>query len=159
MKNSMIGLILVIVGLFILLGNLGVLNGELTLLGIGTAFLIFYGVSGRDKEQRKIGLLIPGLIILAVDMFALLETRYDAAPYFFFVFLGLAFLSVYLIHTKSVKNRKWPLYPALGLFGFSIFLLAATNFNLEFLGTIMNNLIPAAAIIAGLVILVKARKR
>lgn len=159
MKNSMIGLILVSVGLLMLLGNMGVLDGEFTLLAIGTAFLIFYGISGRDTETRKVGLLIPGLIIMAVGTFAQLESRFDNAPYMFFVFLGLAFLGVYLIHTRNIQGGKWPLFPAIGLFGFAAFVFAATNFNIAFLATIMNNLVPAGAIIVGLVLLVKAKKK
>lgn len=159
MKNSMIGLILVSVGVLMLLGNLGMLDGEFMLLGVGAIFLIFYGISGRDNDSRKVGLLIPGLIIIAVGLFAQLESRLDNAPYLFFVFLGLAFLGVYVIHTRNIQGGKWPLFPALGLFGFAAFVFAATNFNIAFLGTIMNNLVPAGAIVVGLVILVKARKR
>jgi hypothetical protein len=159
MKNSMIGLILMSVGVLMLLGNLGVLGGEFMLLAIGAAFLIFYGLSGREPESRKVGLLIPGLIIIAVGLFAQFESRLDNAPYMFFVFLGLAFLGVYLIHTRNIEGGKWPLFPALGLFGFAAFVFTATTFNLEFLGTIMNNLVPAGAIVGGLVLLVKARKK
>ncbi len=159
MKNNLIGLILVSVGVLILLGNLGVLDGEFMLIAIGAAFLIFYGLSGREKETRKVGLLIPGLIVIAVGLFAQFESRFQNAPYLFFVFLGLAFLGVYLIHTRNEQGGKWPLFPALGLFGFSVFIFAATTFNLEFLGTIMNNLVPVGAIVAGLVLLVKARKK
>ncbi len=159
MKNSMIGLILVSVGVLMLLGNLGVLGGEFMLLAIGAAFLIFYGLSGRETVSRKVGLLIPGLIIIAVGLFAQFESQLENAPYMFFVFLGLAFLGVYLIHTRSIEGGKWPLFPALGLFGFAAFVFAATNFNISFLGTIMNNLVPAGAILVGLVILVKTRKR
>lgn len=159
MKNSMIGLILVSVGVLILLGNLGVFEGEFILFAIGAAFLIFYGLSGRNTESRKVGLLIPGLIIIAVGLFAQFESQLENAPYMFFVFLGLAFLGVYLIHTRSVDGGKWPLFPALGLFGFAAFVFAATTFNLEFLGTIMNNIVPAGAILVGLVLLVKSRKK
>lgn len=159
MKNSMIGLILVSVGVLMLLGNLGVLDGEFMLFALGAAFLIFYGLSGRETESRKVGLLVPGLIIIAVGLFTQFESRLEDAPYMFFVFLGLAFLGVYLIHTRKIEGGKWPLFPTLGLFGFAAFVFVATNYEISFLATIMNNIVPAGAILIGLTLLVKSRKR
>ena len=157
MKNTFIGLILIVVGGLILLGNLGFISGDLTLFVIGGAFLFFYGVSGKSRTERKIGLLIPGMIVLAVGTFAFMDDHFNVAPYWFFVSLGLAFLGIYLIHTRYGQGGKWPLYPALGLFGFSVFVLLTTRFNLNRMDDLMSNLLPAAAIISGLVLLLKGR--
>lgn len=161
MKKNTVGIILIVAGLLLLIGNLGLMEGNLTLIGIGAIFLIAYG-SSRKNGKGNLGLLIPGLIVSAVGLFALMEQNLRFVSdrgYLFFAFLGTAFLFIYLIQTRREPNGRWPIYPALGLYGFALFIIAVEFLDSDSVRFLMNNLLPIVIIAVGVVLLVKSSWR
>lgn len=124
--SFLLGIILIIAGIIFGLQTTNLLPGSSFLFILGAAFLAGYVVSGR-----KLGLLIPGCIITAIAAFSTLAEIFPNFPgAYMLVFLGLAFISIYLIHTlrmsgKSFASSVWPLYPGSILLsiGFIILLL------------------------------------
>lgn len=130
MNRTFIGVLLLFLGGALLLQNLGVLEGDWVLFLIGIFFLGAYYVSGKGTEQRSIGFLIPGVILLMVGFFNSLEEIWglqDIEESLFFSFVGLAFILIYLIHTRNLGTgrggKNWPLYTGLALVGFNIFIV------------------------------------
>lgn len=122
----LLGIILIIAGIIFGLQTTNLLPASSFLFIIGVAFLAGYVISGR-----KLGLLIPGCIITAIATFSTLSEIFHNFPgAYMLVFLGLAFISIYLLHTirvsdKSIGSSVWPLYPGSILLsiGFIILLL------------------------------------
>ncbi len=163
MGKKSLGIMLVILGVLLLLGNLGYLPGNLFLLIVGGGFLYFYVRSGVSASERNLGLLIPGLIIVMVWLYGFLNNTLmitGVEGYLFFILLGLAFLGIYLIHTMHVREasggeKLWPLYPALALVGFGVLIRLEQQLESEIVRMLMNNLFPIALIIVGLIIVVR----
>ncbi len=108
------GIDLILVGLFILLIQLFHLAGWIAIVGLGIAFLLGYHI-----WVRNLGLLIPAMVLIAIGAFAgflesgIIPQNFEAA---FLLFLGVAFLFVYALHTRfeeSWGGRNWPLFPGL----------------------------------------------
>ncbi|ACB84339.1 hypothetical protein [Natranaerobius thermophilus] len=164
MNRTVIGIMLVVLGILFLLGNLGILSGALVLLLVGGGFLFFYYHSGKKASHRNIGLLIPGAILIMVGIYDfLIETlrMQYVEGYLFFIFLSVAFAGIYLIHTRNLKElsrgkRIWPLYPALGLFMFGILIVSERQLESEIVSVIFSNLFPIALIITGIIIVIRA---
>lgn len=164
MDRRWIGGLLIFLGLFFLLSNLGLFRGEWFLLILGGAFLGVYLASGKTADDRKVGFLIPGSILLMLGFFVLLEgslRQWGIEGYFFFSFIGLAFILVYLIHSRQLSEdsdggRNWPLYPGLALFGFTLFLLVVTRLDTEAGRMILNNLFPIGLLVVGAILLIKS---
>lgn len=157
MKYKGIGLLLVLIGLLILLGNLGLIDGDYVLIVIGVVFMGIYWFSGKDAPNRNIGFLIPSTILIMIGLYDLMEglwRRLDIQGIGFFISIGIAFVLIYLIHTSQLKapkkgTRYWPLYVSSALFGFSIFIIIITNIDSQVVWTITNNIFPIALIIVG----------
>ncbi len=87
-------------------------------------FLLFYILSGKTQ-----GYLVVGLVLLSLGGTTSLPRKFDLPPFLaqtlFFHLLSLAFILVFLLHTRSQKsggNRNWPFYPAAILFGTGVFI-------------------------------------
>ncbi len=164
MDRKWIGGLLIILGLFFLLSNLGIFRGEWLLLILGGGFLGVYLVSGKTADSRNVGFLIPGCILIMLGFFVLLEAtlkQWGIEGYFFFSFIGMAFILVYLIHNRQLSDasegrRNWPLYPGLSLFGFTLFLFVVTRLDTGIGRMFLNNLFPIGLLIAGAIILIKS---
>ena len=168
MDRKWLGFLLIVLGGIFLLSNLGYYPGELTLAIVGVLLLILYYRSGGSAQHRSQGLLIAGAIVTMVGLFAAIEQNFplgDRDGYLFFIFLGFAFLVVYFVHTRHLKNlpsgkRRWPLYPTAALWGFSLFVFMVQVLDSELMRLMLNNLFPIGLIVAGLIIIGKAfRKR
>jgi hypothetical protein len=115
------GILLIVVGVFLLLNQLGLIMGQTFLLLLALGFIGAYFLLGGRKEYGNVGFLIPGVILLAIAGFASISDRIDDfSPIFFFLGLSLSFFIVFIIHTYWFKNldsgdRFWPVYPAGGL--------------------------------------------
>ncbi len=121
MKTSQLGIFLIAIGAMIMLGNFGLMEGSFFLVAVGAMFLLGYFRS----ERKPIGLLIPGNIILAVAAFSSIENYLGIfeGP-LFFVFLGLAFMGIHVIHqrhTDSEKSTRWAMLTGLGMMAFAGF--------------------------------------
>lgn len=164
MDRKWIGGLLIFLGLFFLLSNLGVLRGEWVLLILGAGFIGVYLASGKTADGRNVGFLIPGCILIMLWSFALLEPtlkQWEVAGNLFFSFIGTAFILVYLIHNRQLSGvsdgrRNWPLYPGLSLFGFTLFLFVVTRMDTGIGRLLLNNLFPIGLLVAGAILLIKS---
>ncbi len=115
------GILLIVVGVFLLLNQLGLIMGQTFLFLLASGFIAVYFLLGGRKEYGNVGFLIPGVILLSIASFASLSDRVDElSPVFFFLGLSLSFFIVFALHTYWFKNldngdRFWPVYPAGGL--------------------------------------------
>ncbi|MEC9488189.1 MAG: hypothetical protein UMV23_01740 [Halanaerobium sp.] len=124
-KAFTLGGFLVALGIYFLLQNLNIIPDDYFLAFLSLGFLIVYFLGNRN-----LGFLIPGLIILAV--FSHAEWGWEVGQAIgqqedglFFIFLGTAFVLIYLIHYLPQRNSKeggeyWPLYPGIALMGFGL---------------------------------------
>ena len=167
MDRKWLGLLLIIMGGIFLLSNLGYYPGELTLVIVGGILLLMYYRSGDSVYRRSQGLMIGGGIVTMVGLFAAIEQNFplgDRDGYLFFIFLGIAFLSVYLVHTRHLKNlpsgkRRWPLYPTAGLWGFSLFVFMVQVLDSDLTEQVLRNLFPVGLIVVGIILIVKAFRK
>jgi len=121
-----IGIFLLFSGLFLLSRTLGLweqfpfLYSTETFLFLSSfLFFLFYLLSARTQ-----GYLVTGLIILSLAGTTYLPRQVKLPPFLdqtlFFHLLSLAFVLVFIFHTRTFqekKRRNWPFYPAAILFG------------------------------------------
>ncbi|GEM_PF-1253391 len=126
LKLPYTGIFLLFTGIFLLSRAIGLwdqfpflYNTESFLLISSILFLLFYLLSGRRQ-----GYLVTGLILLSLSSTIFLPGKVSFPPFLaetlFFHLLSLAFILVFLIHTRTLKDknkRNWPFYPAILLFG------------------------------------------
>ena len=157
--RSTIGLILIVLGLIIFLGNMNIINGDFTLFIIGGGFFVAYYLSGKKTLQRKIGFLIAALIILMVGFFDIADNyvRSELSGTLFFMFFGTVFLLIYILHTMHIKKGegKWPLYISIGLYAFSLFIYLVEVVDLRIVENIVEKYWPIIFIIIGVIVLFK----
>lgn len=161
-KRVVPGFLLIALGALILLANLRLLPGELFLITLGLGFLAAYFLG-----KRNLGFLIPGAVLTAIGLFAGLEARMsaraDLGPVFL-IFLGAAFITVYLVHTSRLEAaargaRRWPLIPGGILMTLGIISTVAVNLGREEdLATILDYW-PAVLILLGVIIILRGRNR
>jgi hypothetical protein len=161
MNHLFMGLLLIGIGLFSLLGNFGLVSGEFFLIIVGAVFLAAYMTSKRTP--RPLGFLIPGCITLAVGIFSNLEYyigRYDG-PIFFWV-LGAAFITIHLIHSQfsGLVNRstQWALMVGAGLIAFGGFVFATMFLEYEPIRFTLHNFWPVALILGGIALIFSKKK-
>jgi len=167
MERKWIGVLLVCLGLFFLLSNLGIFQGEWLFLILGGGFLGVYFASGKTADGRKVGFLVPGCVLIMFGLFVLLEgylKQWGIEGYSFFSFIGMAFILVYFIHSRQLSSdsdgsRQWPLYPGLSLFGFTLFIFVATRLDSEIGRMFLNNLFPIGLVVAGAILLLKSQSK
>lgn len=157
--RTTIGLVLIVLGLIIFLGNMNIIGGDYTLFIIGGAFSLAYFLSGEDTSKRKVGLLIAALIILMLGFFDLADNFIpsELSGTMFFTFLGTAFLLIYLLHTMHINNakQKWPLYTAVIIYAFSLFIYLVEVVDLHIVEDYAEKYWPIIFIIAGAAVLFK----
>ncbi len=126
-RNSgqiVIGLVLLFLGGFFLLNNLGFLRGEAFLVFLGLAFVGAYVLTGR-----QVGFLVPGAVLVALGLFSSLEqSRFfwgrQAGGGWFFIFMALAFAAVFVVDSLGRPSpTTWALFPAAGLGLFGLFVI------------------------------------
>jgi hypothetical protein len=152
----LLGAILLFVGGFFILRDLGYVRGENILMFVGLGFIVSYLFAGR-----RAGLLVPGTILVAIGTFtSLQQMRFwhsGAGPGWFFILLGLAFAAIFVIDSAGrAEPTVWPLYPAAALCVFG--LLALSVDSIPSLYRILGrDMWPVLLIVLGLVILFKPR--
>lgn len=128
MHRNKLGYFFIFIGLLILLNNLDLLSGNAFILILGLGFIGIYFLLGGKTKYGNIGFLIPGSILTSIWVSSTLAENMDLGPLdgpHFLFFMGLAFVSIFLLHTITFKekthgDRFWPIYPALGLLVISI---------------------------------------
>lgn len=101
-----LGAVLIAVGLGIYLLRGGWLHGLSLLVILGTVFMVAYFV------RRKLGLLIPGCILLGLGLGRMASASLSAVADPERLGLGTGFVAIYLIH-RMYQGRApwWPLVP------------------------------------------------
>lgn len=162
MEQRKVGMLIITIGLFLLLINLGFIPGNAFLAILGLAFIVVYIALGGRKKYGNIGFLIPGCVLLAINSFIWINQNYignDLGGMMFFICLGAAFLVVLLSHTiwfteLNFGDRFWPIFPGAGLILFGTLVIGfKVNFN------IINYLIIIAMIVTGLSLMVTSKSK
>ena len=138
--------ILILIGVFLLLLNLGIVTKNYIVFFVGLGLLTLYFF---DKNS---GLIIPGFIVTAVGTYNILRSHFSIPSPFFLLFLGTAFLGIYLFERES---NNWAIYPgaAISITGLYQLVRHYTIFDN------INRLFGPIVIIAiGLVVLLKSSK-
>lgn len=113
MKNRLfLGLVLILVGVFFLLKTQISDNFSLFLLLSGIFFLILYLIT------KIYGLLIPGGILTGLGSGLTFQGKSSAL---FFIFLGLGFISIYILGLIRGKSPLWPVIPGGILLGIGVY--------------------------------------
>lgn len=166
-KITFLGMVLVIIGALWTLSNLNLIDDQWILPLIGIILFTAYLYRGGRTNKGSIGFLIAGCIVFMVGLFAILNDnlylgKFEGALFFFFV--GLAFLSVYVIHTRHQINadtgsQKWPLITGLIIIAFGLFVLFTETAHIPIIRRIYSIIWPLVLIFLGLfIIFKKARK-
>lgn len=152
--QKLIGVILVALGIFLTLVTFNLIPGSSILFIFALGFLYAY-----YKFGKNIGFLIPGLIFVAIGIFTILEEAWNIGGIYFLLFLGLAFILIFLIHTSKIQTkdygeRYWPLYPGFILTGLSLILIFQQK-----VAKYLNIVIPLLLILIGFLILIRGQKK
>lgn len=161
MDKKKLGIILVVIGIFLLLNTLNLIGEDIFIYFLGGGFIVAYFVFGARKHYRNIGFLIPGSILLALALFSDLqriEFFRNIGGGLFFILLGSAFLIVF-IHTRAFSKWDWPIYPGLALFIFGLFIITVEKTEILKDLTILNYLFPILLIAAGGFIIFKEKEK
>lgn len=161
MDKKKLGLLLVIVGIFILLNSMNFLSEGIFLYLLSGGFLFTYFMLGARKHFRNIGFLIPASNLMALALYSDLQKIdfiNNLGGGFFYLSLGISFL-ILLIHTVKFQNWDWPIYPAgsLIIFGVLVIFVEQSSFieNYRYLAYF----IPILLIILGAFLLYKNQKQ
>ncbi|ADQ14636.1 hypothetical protein [Halanaerobium hydrogeniformans] len=159
MDKKKLGIILIVIGIFLLLNTLNLIGEDIFIYILGGGFIFAYFSFGARKHYRNIGFLIPGTILLALALFSDLqriEFFRNIGGGLFFVLLGSAFLIVF-IHTRAFSKWDWPIYPGLALLIFGLFIITVEKTELLRDLTVLNYLIPVILIAAGSLLIFKQK--
>lgn len=160
-KKAFLGIILIIMGLFWILFNFRLFKSSWFLPIIGLAFLASYLYRGEEQQKRPIGFLITGCIITMIGLFCILNDNFKLdlleGPLFFF-FLGVAFLPIYLFHTRQLteqdlRQQRWPLTTGFSIIGFGLVILVIEAANTTLMRKVYPILIPVLFILLGFYII------
>lgn len=160
-QKILLGVILIVIGILWTLSNFQRMNDQWILPLIGAILVIAYFYSKDTQEKRAIGMLIAGCIITMVGLFSVLNDYYFLGIFegtLFFIFLGIAFLAIYFIHTRYLVDQdsghqRWPLYTGLIIIAFGLFVLFIETMKLPDIRKIYALFWPLILMILGLYIL------
>ena len=166
-RNTFFGIILVIIGVLWTLSNFHLINDQWILPFTGIIFFSAYLYRGGTQKRGTIGFLIAGCIIFMVGLFAAINDSFYLGPFegaLFFLFVGIAFLPVYVVHTRHLSDKdsgsqKWPLYTSLVIMAFSLFILFTETAHIPIIRRIYPVLWPILLIILGLYIIFKQGRK
>jgi len=166
-RNTFLGIILIIIGILWTLSNFNLINNQFILPFIGIIFFAAYLYRGGIQKKGTIGLLIAGCIIFTVGLFATINDSFYLGPFegpLFFFFVGIAFLPVYIIHTRhftddNSSGQKWPLYTGLIILLFALFVLITETSNIPIMQRLYRIFGPIILIFLGLYIILRQIKK
>lgn len=156
------GVVLIIIGIILMLGQLSIINNINLFLIIGCTFLAVYIALGRN-----IGFLIPGSIITSFGLFVYLSDKKilpDNGGVLILFFIGGAFWVILFVHTMWLKTKNWgtkywPVFPA-GIITASGLITASQvySYNNPALKLITGLIIPVVLVAAGILIMFSKRQ-
>lgn len=157
MKQShfVLGIILVGAGILLGLASFELIPGVSIFYLLALGFWAAYYLRGR-----QLGFLIPAAVLTAFGVFVSVSEMFPGLHgIYFLVSLGIAFLTVFLLHTSRLSGdwgeKYWPLFPAISLLTISALVLAVEEGNLPFDLRYINLLFPAVLVAAGVRLLLK----
>lgn len=153
MRNKTLGILIILIGIFLLFLNFNLLTGNMFLLIISAIFLISY-----YRFNKNIGFLIPGCILLSISLFNIINNVYPISSTYSLVFIGIGFLLIFFIHYSGRKDissgeKYWSLYPGVILIFLGILINIIQNFP-----DFIRFLIPILLIIIGALLLLRSLK-
>ncbi|MFW6024820.1 MAG: hypothetical protein ACOCRX_00615 [Candidatus Woesearchaeota archaeon] len=153
-KNNIIGLILVTLGLNSILDNLNIMHVDVTLLIVGLIFIVAYYLSNRKIVEKKVGFLITGGILLAINFNQLINESFNGGyieEIFFFFLIGTVFLLVYIIHYRHLKiKQRWSLVVSIILYALACFIVIIEVFGFKIGGIITGNIWGITLVLVGI---------
>ncbi len=140
------GIILIVIGVALLLINLGLFSPGVFVFALGASFLVAYAF------WRAVGFLIPGMILawlgIAITLMEAHVFRTADSGAIITIALGFAFLSIYAFMGR--RRNWWPLVPGGILLLIGATTLLVTENIIPFTVTQLANIIwPAALILVG----------
>lgn len=148
-RSSVLGVILIVLGIVFLIGQRLNVGGEGVVAAIGVAFLTAYAFT------RNYGFLVPGGIMTGLGIGIICENRLNGEGAPVLLGLGLGFISIAVIDLARRRTQWgwWPLIPG-GILTLIGLMLAAGQVGL--LGYI-GRWWPAILILIGLYVLLRRR--
>lgn len=164
-KNAFLGIILIIIGVLWTLSNFNLFTDQWILPFIGIIFFAAYFYRGGTQKKGSIGFLIAGSIIFMVGLFAVIKDNAYLGPWegsLFFLFVGIAFLPVYFIHTRRLpdqegSHQKWPLVTGLIIMAFGLFVLFTETYHIPAMRRITSIIWPSVLIVVGIYVMLKRK--
>jgi len=159
-KSVLIGLILLMTGLVTGLSSLELLPENSGLYIVAGAFLAAY-----IFVRRKLGFLIAGLMAGTVAAFTSLKDYLGPKDgVYFLIFLGLAFIAIFFIHTFRINKegwgvRYWPLFPGISLIMIGSLVALVQNGILDFDLKYLNLITPVTLAIIGVAVMAKGLRK
>ncbi len=159
------GMLLIVVGVFLLLAKLNLISDDYFLYFLATGFYFAYFTFGGTHHYGNIGFLIPANVLVVINLYANIEDWViidNLGEGMFFVFLALAFLGVYL-HTRSFAgedwgSRNWPIFPVGGLGVFGLLLILGEHIDFLMISEIFSYLVGIALVGAGCYLFFKGKQ-
>ncbi len=150
-----LGSICTLIGVLSIMPSLPAIGGALT----GAMVFVIPGFVFMSLffTKRVIGFLIPGSILLwfgAFIVFAALPFPEVFKGSAFFIFLGMAFITMYVLGNRQIG--RWPLIPGGILIAFGFFIVAASSIG--FIFSMIPKLLPIILILIGIGVIVKGTK-
>lgn len=146
------GIILIVIGIALLLINLGLFKPGVFILALGVSFLVAYAF------WRNVGFLIPGMILawlgLAITFTEAHVFRAAVTGPITTIALGLAFISIYVFMFR--RRQWWPLIPGgiLLLIGTTTLLVTENIIPLT-ITQLVNFIWPALLILVGVWLIIR----
>lgn len=159
-KSLIWGTILVLAGIMSGLAALDLVTGLVSVAILGAGFLAAYIFA-----KRTLGFLIPGCVLAAVAVFAIVKVQFVAGldGDAFLILLGLTFFIIFFVHTFRIEKeawgaRYWPLFPGISLVVLGILVTAIQNKWLNMDIRYLNLITPVMLVVIGIIIAVRGYK-
>lgn len=160
-RNYIFALIVIFIGLFLLLQNLGIIKASLSLLIIGFGFIGAYIFLGYSNKSKNILLLVPGVLILGLYVYTMIisSTGFYLKEVLFFLLLSLCFFIIYMVHSinrvyANSYKKYWSIL--IGIISLSLSLMCYIGRTKNFFDvyTLFRYLWPIILILIGLFLLI-----
>ncbi len=158
--NNMMGIFLIIVGIFVGMAILDVIPIISVLFILPVAFLVPY-----YTVKKHIILLVPGCLSAAIATYITLRVRLnDFDGISILLLLGAAFFAIFFIHNLKMDGshlieKYWPIIPGASLLILGGLLMAGGIDFISFNAAYLSLFTPLALIVTGAIIILYGNKR
>ena len=164
MSRNTLGVVLIVIGLFVAMSNLGWIGSGWALFLIGGGFIAVYAARGGPRHNANVGLLIPGSILVMIGAYVSLTEAFDwgdVSGSLFFICLSVAFFGVFFIHTRRQAGaaRFWPAITGGSILAFGLLVLSVEAYDSQTGRMILNHATSVGLVAAGIFILWGSRRK